>query len=151
MKLAILGATGRTGRCIAKQALGLGHDVKVLVRNADKLEDLRSAVEVCAGDATNAADVDRLVAGCDAVIVAIGHDSRSSGDMQTVATCNVLSAMKQHGVARLISLTGAGVIDANDRPSLVGKLFGVALRLLAKKVHDDAVQHAEAIRRSDRE
>jgi putative NADH-flavin reductase len=151
MKLALLGATGRTGRHVANQALGLGHDVKALVRTPDKLQDLRSKVEVLSGDATNAADVERLVAGTDVVIFALGHDGRSSGDMQTVAIRNVLTAMKRHGVARLISLTGAGVIDDNDRPSLVGKLFGVALQLFAKKIHEDAVNHAEAVRAGDRD
>jgi len=149
MKLAVLGATGRTGRLLVEQALGQGHQIRALVRNPEKLGTLRPKVETVAGDATRAEDVERLVAGCDAVISTLGHTAGTSADMQTTATRNVLHAMRRHGARRLISLTGAGVPDTHDEPGFVEKLFHVALRIFAKKVQEDAIRHAEAIRSSD--
>ncbi|WAR27715.1 hypothetical protein MAR_013419 [Mya arenaria] len=39
MKLAVLGATGRTGILVVREALARGHEVTAVVRNPDKLTD----------------------------------------------------------------------------------------------------------------
>ena len=41
MKIAVLGATGATGIRFVKEALALGHDVVAVVRNPDKLKDVK--------------------------------------------------------------------------------------------------------------
>jgi nucleoside-diphosphate-sugar epimerase len=40
MKLLVLGATGATGRFVVKELLATGHQVKVIVRSADKMKEL---------------------------------------------------------------------------------------------------------------
>jgi hypothetical protein len=57
--------------------------------------------------------------------------------------------MKKAGVSRLIAATGAGVADPNDKPQLIGRLFGLALRLFAKHVLADSQGMVAAIRSSD--
>lgn len=41
MKIAVLGATGATGIRFVKEALAVGHDVVAVVRNPDKLKDVK--------------------------------------------------------------------------------------------------------------
>lgn len=41
MKIALLGATGNTGIRFVKEALSVGHDVVAVVRNPDKLKDVK--------------------------------------------------------------------------------------------------------------
>jgi putative NADH-flavin reductase len=53
MKLAILGATGGTGQELVKQALALGHTVKVLVRSPEKVILKHDRLEVVKMDLLN--------------------------------------------------------------------------------------------------
>ncbi|WP_207955773.1 NAD(P)-dependent oxidoreductase [Rubrobacter marinus] len=68
--------------------------------------------------------------------------------MQERGTEHIVAAMKQHGVRRLVSLTGAGVRDPGDRPKLVDRVFSGLLKVLQRDVLEDAERHAEVVRRS---
>uniref|UniRef100_A0A8C0SBH4 Biliverdin reductase B n=3 Tax=Canis lupus TaxID=9612 RepID=A0A8C0SBH4_CANLF len=72
-KIAIFGATGRTGLTTLAQAVQAGYEVTVLVRDASRLPpEGPQPAHVVVGDVLNAADVDKTVAGQDAVIVLLG-------------------------------------------------------------------------------
>lgn len=148
-KLAIFGATGRTGIHLVEQALAREHEVTVLARNPDKLGELSHRVRTVQGDVTDPGKVAEAVQGQDAVIMALGHTRTSPKDVLTVATRNVLEAMNQHGVRRLINLTGAGVPDPADKPGLFDRLMSGLLRLAARDLWEDAMQQTSLIRASD--
>ena len=57
MKLAILGATGKTGGHALESALAAGHHVRVLVRTPAKLTTKHERLDVVQGDATKLAEV----------------------------------------------------------------------------------------------
>jgi hypothetical protein len=57
--------------------------------------------------------------------------------------------MEQNNVQRLIVATGAGVADPNDKPQLIGRLFGLALRLFAKHVLADSQGMVSIIQNSN--
>jgi putative NADH-flavin reductase len=154
MKLAIFGASGRTGVPLVKQALEQGHTIKALVRSPDKLKDAlgeAAGLEIIQGDATNAADVAKTIDGCDVVLSAIGHSKGSPKDVQTTATKHMVAAMRERGIKRIISLTGAGVSAPGDKPKIADRIFGFLLGLFAKDVLEDAKNHAEVLRQSDRD
>jgi putative NADH-flavin reductase len=144
LKLAIFGATGRTGRPLVEQAL-----VTVLVRDPAKITLSHPRLKIVQGDATNAAKVEEAVAGADAVISTLGQTTGSPKDVQTVATKHIVAAMQQHGVRRLVSLTAGGVAHAKDEPKLVDKAFKFLLKRLQPDVLADAENHARVIRNSD--
>ena len=148
MKLAIFGATGRTGKPLVEQALAQGHEIRALARDPSKLEVSQEKLLVIHGDVLNAADVAETLAGCDAVLSVLGQTKGSPKDLQTVATRHIVAGMKTHGVTRVISLTGAGVRDPNDRPKLVDRVFGLLLATVARSVIQDADAHAEVLRQS---
>ena len=148
MKLAVFGASGRTGRPLVEQALAQGHEVRALVRDPAKLPLQHERLLLVRGDAINAADVARTVEGADAVLSALGQTKGSPKDLQTVATRHMVAAMKAHGVARVISLTGAGVRDPEDRPKFVDRVFGLLLAVAARNVLQDAKAHAGGLRES---
>lgn len=149
MKLAIFGATGRSGKPVVEQALQAGHEVVALARTPSKLAIQNPKLTVIQGDAMNAADVDKVVQGSDAVISVIGQTKGSPRNTQTVAITNIIAAMNKYGVQRLVSLTGAGVDDPHDRPKFANHLIKLALKLLSGHVLQDAENHAEAIRKSN--
>jgi putative NADH-flavin reductase len=149
MKLTIFGATGRTGIPLVQQALAAGHSVTALARTPEKLPITHDQLTVVQGDATDSTAVEHAVAGAEAVLSALGQTKGAPKDMQTVATRNIVAAMQQHGVRRLVSLTGAGVDAPQDQPKLINHLITFALKTLSGDVLRDAEGHAEVIRNSD--
>jgi putative NADH-flavin reductase len=149
MKLAVFGATGRTGKPLVEQALQAGFEVVALVRTSSKLALQNPKLTVVQGDAMNQVDVDRVVQGSDAVVSVLGQAKGSPRDMQAIAITHIINAMNKYGVKRLVSLTGAGVDDPHDRPKLANHLIKLALKLMSGHVLKDAENHAETIRKSN--
>jgi hypothetical protein len=69
-------------------------------------------------------------------------------DAMTIGARNIIAAMQRHGVRRLITLTGAGVPDANDRPTVVHRFVTFLLKIMAPRVLADATSHVEQVRAS---
>jgi len=109
MKVVILGSTGSIGRHLVPQALALGHEVTVLVRNPSKLEARHERLRVVAGDALDPAAVDTSVRGQAAVVFSLGRSNhRAPTTMFSDATRILTRAMETHGVRRLVCITGIG-------------------------------------------
>ena len=141
MKLGVLGASGRTGIQIVRQALDDGHEVTVLVRSPAKLGEFEDQVRVIRGDAMDAAAVGRLVDGQDAVLNALGHVKGGAPDLVAVNTRHLVTAMRERGVRRVVAQSGAGIRVAQDHPGLSGRAIAWALeRLLAAQVADGRAQ-----------
>ncbi len=98
MKLAIFGASGRTGLPLLEQALQQGHEVKTLVRNPSKLNITHDHLTVIQGDATDPTAVETTITGSEAVLTVLGHTKSSTPDIMTVATRNILAAMQHHHI-----------------------------------------------------
>ena len=129
-------------------ALGAGYDIRAGVYRSEVFKS-SDHLEVVKIDALKGGDVDTLVAGCDAVVSIIGHVADSPAYLQTTAISNVLSAMKRHRVNRLISLTGTGVRQAGDAPSLIDILVNLSIRITdPARMHDGRAQ-ADVIRDSE--
>ena len=67
MRLAVFGATGRTGKPLVEQALNAGYEVTAFVRDPSKLATKHERLTVVQGDATDAVAVERVVHVADAV------------------------------------------------------------------------------------
>lgn len=110
MKITILGATGFVGKVLLSKALQAGHEVKVLVRDPEKLGELRDRVEYVVGDALDLDSVRSAVAGSKAVLSTIAPPKRNPGDPHQYEKTmkNIISAMETAGLKRLIHIGGAG-------------------------------------------
>ncbi|CAN5638526.1 NAD(P)H-binding protein [soil metagenome] len=148
MKLAVFGASVRTGTPLVEQALAAGHEVTAFVRGPSKLVIGHEKLTVSKGDVKDSAQVLEAVAGADAVLSALGHTKSSAKDVQTVGTENIVAAMKESGVQRLVSLTEAGVSDPKDEPKVFDKVITTLLKLLQKDVLEDGENHARVIEKS---
>lgn len=148
MKLAIFGATGRTGMPLVKQALDAGHEVVALVRTPAKMPLEHKQLTMIQGDVLNIPDVEKTVQGADAVISVLGPSKGAPKDMQTRAIGNIIAAMQKYGVKRLVSLTGAGVPAPQDKPKLMNHLIKFALKTLAGDVLRDSERAIGLIQQS---
>lgn len=149
MKIAILGASGKTGLHVVEQAIKAGHEVVALVRTPSKLSIQHARLTVLQGDAMRYEDVARAINGVSAVINALGHVKGSPENLQVTVIQHVLKAMQAYGVRRLITLTGAGVRDPQDKPKLMDNVFGFLLKVMAGKVLEDSIAYVKLVQQSN--
>lgn len=148
MKLTIFGATGKTGRHLVEQALAKGHQVAALARSPEKVAIKHERLTVIQGDVRDAAKVSAAVTGAQAVISVLGPTSNRPEMAVSQGMDNLLAAMREHGVRRLIQSAGAGVRDPKDQPTLVHAFFGGLVRLLSPNVVKDMELVVEKVRGS---
>jgi len=112
MKIALIGATGFVGSAIVKEALDRGHEVTAIVRHPEKLQS-HPKLHPQKGDAYNADEVARLVAGHDAVISAFnpGWTNPDIYNQQVKGTRAIIDGVKKLGVKRLLFVGGAGSLE----------------------------------------
>lgn len=132
MLLAVFGSTGLVGTALTALALDRGHEVRTLVRGPRASGCAAGGVEVVEGDALDPHAVAKTVVGCDAVLSALGGyrgtTSLSGG------TANILTAMRDAGVGRLVCVQGFHLRFPGD-PFSVGALFVTAfLRVRAPRL-----------------
>jgi putative NADH-flavin reductase len=152
MKLAIFGATGKTGQHLVQQALDTGHEVVAFVRTPSKLNiQNREHLSFVQGDIQDAAEVEAAIQGADAVLSVLGPTSNKPELAVTNGTQNILAAMQKHAVRRLLVSTGAGVRDPLDKPKLIDHVFSLLLRLLSHNTVEDMTQVVRLVRASDRD
>jgi len=134
MRILVLGAAGRTGRLIAEQALGHGHEVRAMVRGTD-LGITHPRLEVVSGDVLDFESVSVAVEGTDAVAFAIGSGAGREVREFSEGIANVLHAMALHEVQALVAISAAGVFARGDRRLSLG--FRAMMATSLKAVYDD--------------
>jgi putative NADH-flavin reductase len=149
MKLAIFGATGRTGRHLVKQALQRDYEVIAFTRSPEKLPVNIYKLTVVQGDVKNADKVKQAIAGVHAVLSALGPTENKPVFAVTEGTQHILDAMHEHRVERLVLSAGAGVEDPNDKPQLFNHAINFLLKLFSGWVYEDMQRTVEAVRESE--
>jgi uncharacterized protein len=100
MKIVIVGASGRTGRVLVKQALVRGHTVTAVVRDPSKLVSAQTLTVVKA----NVFDTDDLIEvfrGHDAVLSTLGSNNARLQLIERSMKA-IIPAMQKSGVKRFI-------------------------------------------------
>jgi len=156
MRIAVFGATGRTGHPLVEQAVERGHEVVAFVRGVTGLSSiLRSngRVSIVEGDAYTGEGVERAIAGdgdpVDAVVSVLAQASDGPDDLLTEAGRHIRSVMSQQGVERFVTLVGAGIRTDGELVSLGGRMMGALLKLLARSALEDTRDQVELIKDSD--
>ncbi len=108
----IVGASGHTGRLAAEKLLATGAKVRVLGRDAKKLEPLaQKGADVAITDMTDAASVQKAFSGGRAAHILIPPNPSASDvrGYQELVTDNIASAIRENGLshATVVSSTGA--------------------------------------------
>lgn len=149
MKIVVFGASGGTGSLIVEKALAAGHQVTAFVRSPEKITLSHPNLTLFQGDVMDADKVDAAIQGQDAVISALGPTRPPVEGMMKTAAEQITRAMERHGVRRLISTTGAGVRDPQDKPGLMDRVFKALLGLISGAVLRDSEANVKVIRATD--
>lgn len=140
MKVTVFGANAKVGRLVVGMLLARGHEVVAFVHRTHTFTASRQ-LTIYQGDIYNAADVDRAVAGSNAIIGALGSWGSPKKDVQTTAAAHIIASMNAHDIRRVISLTGAEARTSGDQLNLVHRAMHAFLSIIAQKVLVDGEQH----------
>lgn len=130
MQLVIFGATGTVGRQVVQQALEQGHTVTAFARNLAKLDSQHPRLNLAQGDVMDAAAVEQAIQGQDAVVCVLGSGKKLTGTLRSQGTRQIIQAMQNVGVRRLICQSTLGAGDSWSNLDFYWKyvMFGFILR-----------------------
>ena len=108
MKILIIGASGEAGRIITKTAIDKRFDVSVLVRDTKKMNNIKN-IHVLKGDILNSESLINSMKDIEAVISCVGAMDNTPGQVELfrLGMENIVSAMENNKIKRLISINGA--------------------------------------------
>jgi uncharacterized protein YbjT (DUF2867 family) len=119
----VLGASGNTGHVVAKNLLARGQKVRVVGRNAARLQPLAAeGAEIFIGDVTDARALTRAFKGAESAYVMLPPDPTSNDfrAFQERANDAIVSAVRSAGVKNVVSLSSIGADQASGTGPVVG-------------------------------
>ena len=119
MNITLIGASGFIGSAVLKEALARGHHVSALVTRPERLAPHPRLTALAA----NVIDVELLtaqLAGADVVVSAFsGHAQEDVLGYFVAGIGNIINAVRQAGVPRLLAVGGAGSLDVSPGVQLI--------------------------------
>lgn len=166
MKIAVIGATGGTGRKVMERALELGHEVAAVARRPEVITPAER-LSTRQGDVFDASSIAKAIAGTDVVISCIGPSSNlssgsamskgilnmlaanfSPGTVMSEGITNILAACQRAGVRRMVMQSGIGLSDGKELSAGSRWALGIHHRIFSKAIKDKAIAE-HAVQRSD--
>jgi len=144
MKIAVFGASGKTGLMLTFQALNQGHEVTAYTRSPQKISITHKNIRIVQGELGDYQKIREVIEGRDAVLCTLGIDNNKPSTVLSDATRLILQAMEECRVKRFICMSSAGVLG-NDSGFLFGKIF---IPLFLKHVFEDKKRQVEVIKQS---
>jgi putative NADH-flavin reductase len=131
MRIAVIGATGRTGRQVVAQALERGHEVTAVARRPEGVESAAERLTVVAADAHDGEALRAAVDGSEAIVSALGAAAgRDETDLYSTGIANLLRAMDGGWVRRLAVISASPAGPRDEQPAVFRYLIGPILERL---------------------
>lgn len=148
IRILVIGGTSGIGLETVKLALERGHTVTAMARRPERMTLNHERLDTHKGDILDAEAVVAALAGHDAVVSTIGiGPTRKPITLFSDGISNVLAAMQELGVQRLIAVTGIGAGDSRGHGSFVYDNF--TQPLLLKTIYADKDREEALIQASD--
>jgi putative NADH-flavin reductase len=146
MKFLLLGASGGVGRRILAQGRQRGHTIRAQTRDATKLAGLPSGIEVVAADPADAVALGTLVAGQNAVVIALGTAPGRRTTLFSDVTATLCRAMAAENVKRLVAITGVGAGETRGHGGFI--YDRIIYPLFTRPFYEDKNRQEQLIRES---
>jgi uncharacterized protein YbjT (DUF2867 family) len=115
--IAVVGATGNTGRAAVKELRALGEDPLCIVRNAEKAREvLGPDARIAIAEVHDRAAMETALQGVKRVFIVTGHNPQS-GEQQI----NILEAAKAAGAEYVVKVSGGKAMATPDSETPVGR------------------------------
>jgi putative NADH-flavin reductase len=152
MKILFLGANGAVGQLALDDLLKANHEVTALVRNASTMPRRDPRLTVVEGEPTNAADLEKVLAGQDAVLSTLGARTNKKTTLRADVARSLTAGMEKHRVRKLVWLDAAGVGSSQEFVRRSSFLFGqIVIPLFLDNMYEDAAVADALIEQSGRD
>lgn len=147
MRLAVFGANGKTGQLLVDAALAAGHQVTAAVRRPEEWTRTAPSLRAVRGDLLEPASLHAAVEGQDAVLSAAGPRQRAPTTLYSQGTANLVAAMRDAGVRRLIVLSAIGVQPGPDLPFPLNLVFSQVVGRVFRESYADGARMETLLQR----
>lgn len=124
-KIAIIGGTGTVGRHIAKRAIQQGYQVRMLVRNPERVSYIHDKIEFVQGQIQEIETIRELLKDCKVVINTFGQPTKEK-PIYSQVTKNILDVMTELNITRYIGVSGGSLTISGDNKRMLNR-FGAKL------------------------
>ena len=138
MKLAITGASGKTGYRVAEEAIIAGYEVRLLIRSQSKIPDSLKGCERYVLSDVNGITLDYALKGCDGLVIATG--ARPSIDLTGPAKVDYLNIQKQVESCKRLNLKRVVLVSSLCAGKLIHPLNLFGLILIWKRLGERSLQ-----------
>ena len=139
-QVTVFGANGRIGRLVVAALQAQNIRVIAAVHNRHVFTESDS-LRVVKMDIYDSESVARALQGSNIVISTLGSWGTKRKDVLTVGMKNIVTAMQQQSISRIISLTGAESRAPGDKLGLIHRAMHLALSIMAGKILRDGEAH----------
>ncbi len=113
--IAVIGATGNTGRAAVKELKTLGENPLCIVRNVDKAREVLGAdAKTAVAEITDKPALEKALKGCDSVFMVTGH-----GPQVAEQQIGIIDAAKAAGVGFFVKVSAGKAVVKPDAESAV--------------------------------
>ncbi|WP_025678863.1 NAD(P)-dependent oxidoreductase [Paenibacillus massiliensis] len=173
MKIAVIGATGGTGKKVIERALGLGHEVIAVARRPEAISSTEG-LTVRKGDVFDLPVMIQAISGAEAVISCIGPPLNvsstsankglgnlsaslrtikanfSPGTVMSEGIPNIITACQRTGVKRIVMQSGINLSDGGELSYVSSLAVRLMRRIFWKAIQDKSIAE-QALIQSDLE
>ena len=115
--IAVVGATGNTGRAVVSELKKLGQDPVCVVRNPDKAREILGAgTRTAVAELTDRAALEKALQGTESAFLVTGHNPQ-----MVEQESNVLDAALKAGTKYLVHLSAVSAVAKRDSEAIVGR------------------------------
>jgi putative NADH-flavin reductase len=150
MHVTVFGASGNIGKLIVEQALANGHFLNAYVRNISKLKVTHPHLHIVEGELDNKVGIKSVLNEADVVISVLGPPLVRNYEGMPLAEAHkhIISAMKEKGIKRFITLATPSVKFEKDKKSIATVLPGIMAKLFFPKPYKEIMEIGEIMKNS---
>ncbi|MFD0276590.1 NAD(P)-dependent oxidoreductase [Kitasatospora sp. NPDC127111] len=137
MKLAVVGAAGRTGRLVVDLALAAGHTVTAVARTPSRLPEFAHGTPLTVqADVHRPGALHQPLAGQDVVVSTLGTTGRSATTVFSDGARALVAAAEAGGVRHLVAMSSAG-LESGHLPFAQRVVTRLVVDRLYREIHRD--------------
>lgn len=149
MKIAVVGANGRTGRLVVDLALAAGHTVTAVARDPARIPAFPHGTPLTArADVARPGSLHGALAGQDAVVAALGTAGRAATTVFSDGARELTAACASGGVGHLVAMSSAG-LDTSRLPFAQRLVTTLVVDRLYREIHQDLARMEARLAQSD--
>ena len=138
MKVAITGASGKTGYRVAEEAIAAGYEVRLIIRSQSEIPDSIKGCERYVLADMNGTSLDYALKGCESLVIATG--ARPSVDLTGPAKVDYLNVQKQVESCKRQKLKRVVLVSSLCAGKLIHPLNLFGLILIWKRLGEQSLQ-----------